>query len=162
MSIQRSIAVIAIPFLAAVTMPRVLQAADVDASRSARAKSNSGGCVLKDFTITSVRPYQVQQKAGGHVIMGPRLLGAEIYVQAQPGLTAEWLQLTLDRGIAGARRMAGSDCPLAVENVRAEVLSAGPGFTVRLIGRDSKAGQEILSRSRLLREQPESAPAPVS
>lgn len=45
------------------------------------------------------------------------------------------------------------DCPLEVDKVQVEVLSAGPGFTVRLMAPDQKSGEEVLRRAQSLARQ---------
>jgi len=79
------------------------------------------------------------------------LRGAQIYIQAEPGLTAEWLQLTLERHLAAMKGSAAMpNCALGVGHVRVEVVSAGPGFWVRLIGQDKRTAEEVLRRAKLL------------
>lgn len=106
-------------------------------------------CILNEHRIVSVEPYQVDQHYGRFT--SPQVRGAQVYVQAEPGLTAEWLQLTLTRHLA---EMKGStsmhDCAFDMNDVRVDVTSAGPGFWVRLIAPDTKSGEEVLRRARLL------------
>src|SRR5260221_4981874 len=62
----------------------------------AHATPNAGPpCILRDHTIVSVIPYKEDVRFGRSVY--PQLRGAQVYIQAEPGLTAEWLQLTLQR-----------------------------------------------------------------
>lgn len=76
-------------------------------------------------------------------------VGARVFVQAEPGLTAEWLQLSLQRHLAG---MSGSmaDCPLDAKDIQVKVVSAGAGFSVQITGKSAAQGQEILRRAQLL------------
>lgn len=106
-------------------------------------------CILREHRLSSATPYRIQQHAGRGTT--GRLAGAQVFVQAEPGLTAEWLELKLARHIAemhGAGTM--KDCALDVKDVRVEVASAGSGFVVRLIARDADKAEEVLRRSRLL------------
>jgi hypothetical protein len=106
-------------------------------------------CILSENSIVSVVPYKVEEHIGKNVVQ--RVHGAQLYVQAEPGLTREWLQLNFERHIA---MMKGSpampDCALGVENVRADVTSAGSGFWVRLIAPNATSGEEVLRRAQLL------------
>lgn len=107
-------------------------------------------CEFNEYRITSVSPYRVQQNMGGRIVV-QRTTGAEIFVEAQPGLTAEWLWLNLSRQAAvmqGQHSM--KDCVLDIDKLRVDVTSAGPGFRVRLVAPDEKTGQEVLRRAQLL------------
>jgi hypothetical protein len=106
-------------------------------------------CILDEHRIVSVEPYQVDEHYGRFT--SPQVRGAQIYVQAAPNLTAEWLQLMLTRHLSemnGAAAMP--NCAFDVKDVRVDVTSAGPGFWVRLIAPDTKSGEEVLRRARLL------------
>lgn len=110
---------------------------------------SSGPCLLREHRITSVAPYRVDERVGKSSLR--RLRGAEVFVQAEPGLTAEWLQLTLARHVAemrGPRSMP--DCVFDVNEVTARVDPAGTGFLVRIIARDTERAEEVLRRARLL------------
>jgi hypothetical protein len=57
------------------------------------------------------------------------LRGAQIYLAAEPGLTAEWLQLTLERHLGAMKGQPPMpDCAFDVENLRVEVCPLGPDF----------------------------------
>jgi hypothetical protein len=104
-------------------------------------------CELRDYTIVSVGEYHerdTRTKVGGM-----RLSGAELVVQAQPGLTAEWLQLQLSRHVEAARGAAPSpDCPLDVDDATVTVRSSGTGFLVRIRAKPDRDAAEILRRTR--------------
>lgn len=105
-------------------------------------------CVLKTYTVTAVAP-QFSDVQQGRVTTR-RLAGAVVYVPAQPGLTAEWLTLSLQRHLSAMRAGAKmKDCPLA--DVRVGVSSTGAGFAVQLTAKDPKSAEEVLRRARLLR-----------
>lgn len=105
-------------------------------------------CALEGYEIRTVNPYRVMEHLGKGTLW--RLRGAEMQVQAQPGLTAEWLQLTLQRHLGAMRSADMKDCPLDADVTRVAVSSAGTGFTVRLIANDTKKAEEVLRRARLL------------
>ena len=106
-------------------------------------------CVFKEHRVRSIKPYQVERSFAGHVTM-KTLGGTEFYVQAEPGLTAEWLRLEFARQIAQMRGAPMKDCPFDVDGVRVQVDSAGTGFIVKVIAPDSDRGAEVLRRARLL------------
>ena len=105
-------------------------------------------CILSEYHVTSVTPYRVDEAIGrGRV---SRVRGAVVFVQAQPGLTGEWLQLKLQRHQQEMRTADMKDCAFDTNAVRVEVTSAGTGFAVKLIAKDSANSQEVLRRARLL------------
>ncbi|MCY1024027.1 hypothetical protein [Pyxidicoccus sp. MSG2] len=107
--------------------------------------------ILQEHHIASVRPYKIEEHIGK--LTSHRIQGAEVYVEAEPGLTAEWLRLKLARHLDAMRSSAPMpDCPLDVADVRVEVASAGAGFTVKVIAADSAHADEVLRRARLLLE----------
>lgn len=123
-------------------------AASVPATSFAGTPS-SPNCLLREHRITSVTPYRVEERIGKNAVQ--RLRGAEVFVQAEPGLTAEWLQLTLGRHIAQMRGPAAMpDCAFDVDDVAVRVDSGGTGFRVRIVARDTDRAEEVLRRARLL------------
>ena len=81
-----------------------------------------------------------------------RTVGAIIRVRAVPGLTAEWLQRTVDCHLARASALGHevpemSYCPLVPKGATAQVTSAGDGFDVRVRSSDPAAAHEILQRA---------------
>lgn len=105
-------------------------------------------CILREHHLGSVTPYQVEEHVGKATIR--RLRGASVFVQAEPGLTAEWLQLTLTRHITAMRGATMADCAFDVDDVTVQVDSAGTGFSVKIVARDSDKAEEVLRRVRLL------------
>lgn len=105
-------------------------------------------CVLLDHKVTSVTPYRVVERSGrgSH----ERLAGARVNVRAEPGLTAEWLQLTIQQHLAKMEGTTMAGCPLDLDSVRVEVDSAGAGFAVKLIARNPAQAKEVLHRAQLL------------
>lgn len=117
-------------------------------SASPAAESGPANCALKTYTVTAVVPQFVDVQQGR--VTTRQLSGAVVYVQAQPGLTAEWLTLVLQRHLSAMQAGATmKDCPLA--DVRVGVGSAGAGFAIQLTAKDPKLAEKVLRRARLLR-----------
>jgi hypothetical protein len=113
------------------------------------APTSAAPCILRDHRITAVTPYKVTEHVGRGSVQ--RLRGAAVFVQAEPGLTAEWLQLTLARHLAEMRGPAGMrDCAFDVNDVQLKVDSAGAGFSVKIIAKDTSKAAEVLRRAQLL------------
>jgi hypothetical protein len=111
--------------------------------------SAASPCILSEHKIVSVAPYKVDEHIGKNVIQ--RVRGAQVYLQAEPGLTPEWLQLNFERHFAmmkGTSMMP--DCAFGLEGVRVDVVSAGSGYWVRLIAPNATTGEEVLRRAQLL------------
>ena len=140
MSNRKLVPVLAV--LAAVAVASVPATSFADAPTSA-------ACPLRKHHITSVKPYRVTKRLGRTVVK--RLRGAEVFVQAEPGLTAEWLELTLARHIVEMRgpvTMAG--CPFDVDGVAVQVDAGGTGFRVRITARNTDQAEEVLRRAQSL------------
>ena len=105
-------------------------------------------CVLSEHRVTSVKPLQVIEHYGRG--SSGRLVGATVLVQAEPGLTAEWLQLTLQRHMAQVGAMGMESCALDMKDVRVSVASAGAGFAVNITASNAAQAKEILRRAQLL------------
>lgn len=111
--------------------------------------SKPAPCILREHRITAVTPYRVEGHQGRVVVH--ELRGATVSVQAEPGLTAEWLQLTLARHLAEMEGVgAMKDCAFDVNDVQVRVTSSGAGFAVHLIARDAAKAPEVLRRAQLL------------
>jgi hypothetical protein len=117
----------------------------VFASAAAPAKDP---CVLLTHRVTAVTPYQVVERQGRG--SSTRLAGAQVFVQAEPGLTAEWLQLTIERHLAQMQDKQMGDCALDLAGVRVQVDSAGPGFAVKILAKSPSQAKEVLRRAELL------------
>lgn len=105
-------------------------------------------CILLDHKVTSVTPYRVLERSGRG--SAERLAGARVNVRAEPGLTAEWLQLTIQQHLAKMEGTTMAGCPLDLDSVRVEVDSAGAGFAVKLIAKNPAQAKEVLHRAQLL------------
>jgi len=107
-------------------------------------------CVLRHYHVTSVTPYHSERQVcqAGAI---RDLVGASVYVHAEPGLTTEWLRLNLDhhRAEKGATA-AMKDCPFGVDGVQLDVESSGAGFYVTFLAPNATKAEEALRRTRLL------------
>ncbi|HEY6562594.1 MAG TPA: hypothetical protein VI072_35245 [Polyangiaceae bacterium] len=136
----RKLAIIAV--VAATTAVSAVSIAETSAARQP--------CSFDEHQVRSVKPYRMEKRITGRITSN-QILGAQLYVAAEPGLTAEWLRLKLERHLATMRGPAAMpDCALDVKNVRVEVASAGPGFNVKLIAQRPEQGKEVLRRAQLL------------
>ncbi|HWA70734.1 MAG TPA: hypothetical protein VG937_00295 [Polyangiaceae bacterium] len=117
----------------------------VIASAGTRAKDR---CVLVGHRVNSVKRYEVVEWRGRSASY--RLAGAQVYVQAEPGLTAQWLQLTIERHLAQMRSRHMGDCVLELNGLQVQVDSAGSGFAVRIVAKDPGQAKEVLRRAELL------------
>jgi hypothetical protein len=95
--------------------------------------------------LTNVSSTRVPQQA---------TIGATIEVRAVRGLTAEWLQRTLECHAARAAVLGHDEemphCPLSPAGVQVQVRSAGDGFAIELRGADASSGAEIFRRAQTL------------
>jgi len=126
------------------------------ASSAAPAPEKPASCTLWEHHIVAVTPYVVENPRGPREIHEGRaaareLRGATVFVQAEPGLTPEWLQLTLTRRVAEMQRAGNMNgCALGVDDIQVKVTSTGLNFGVYLIARDPSKAQEVLRLARLL------------
>jgi hypothetical protein len=84
-----------------------------------------------------------------------RTVGARVVFRAVPGLTAEWLQRSIECHAARAAVVGHEDptmsyCPAAVKGVRVSVASTGSGFAVELRGTSPASIDEIVRRANAL------------
>jgi hypothetical protein len=80
-----------------------------------------------------------------------RQVGARVTFRAVPGLTAEWLQRTINCHIARAAVLGHDDpemayCPLTLKGIHATVTSTGDGFAVDVRSDDDATVKEIQRR----------------
>ncbi|HVZ32396.1 MAG TPA: hypothetical protein VG963_08220 [Polyangiaceae bacterium] len=114
----------------------------------AASPANGAPCLLSEYQVTSVAPYRTEEHVGKASF--PALRGATVSVAAQPGLTAEWLQLRLEHHLEEMKNADMPSCALDLNRVRVEVSSVGDGFAVRLITNDRAEAAEVLRRAQLL------------
>jgi hypothetical protein len=114
-------------------------------SRALAAQPEAAEC-FAGYRPTHVAPYEVDQVAGEGSYTA--LAGARVFIPAEKGLTAEWLNAQLLTRMAEHR--AGTDCPLDLERVTVAVQSGGPGFWVTLASQNDKIAKELLRRAERL------------
>lgn len=114
----------------------------------ALAQPDHSDWLLRQQRITTVLPY----RTGEHVEKAAvqQLRGAKIFVEAAPGITAEWLQLEFRRHLTAMKAADMADCVFDVDTVRVDVASGGDGFSVTPRASTRKDAQEVLRRARLL------------
>ena len=108
--------------------------------------TKSAPCAFHAHRVTKVTPYRSQLFVG----RGTVLRGANLFVPAERGLTAEWLERELLSHLAAMGSKDMRDCPLDVAKVRVNVQSGGAGFWVRLTAPDTTTAREVLRRAELL------------
>jgi hypothetical protein len=84
-----------------------------------------------------------------------RTVGVRVVFRAVPGLTAEWLQRSIECHSARAAVVGHDDpkmsyCPAAVKGARVSVSSTGGGFAAELRGADQASIDEIVRRGNAL------------
>jgi hypothetical protein len=120
----------------ALAAPVLLAASTVQAAGGQKPEQ----CVFEKYAPSSVAPFRIEENYGYGTY--PRLGGAQLYVPAREGLTAEWLALSVQRALAeGPSEEA---CQPAVSNVRVSVVSAGGGFWVQLSAADQRSAEKLL------------------
>lgn len=111
------------------------------ATVAAQPAAAASSCVFDTYRPTSVAPYNAEENVGYGSYT--TLKGAQLYVAAQPGLTREWLELNMQSAVA-----SGHACQLSVKPVQVAVTSAGSGFWVQFIGRDSNQANTLVHWAR--------------
>lgn len=106
------------------------------------ARADSAECELHAFKANRVEPLRIQERMGRGTI--EKLVGAQVFVPAQKGLTAEWLRARVEQHISAMGAQGMANCPLGVNGVRVAVASGGTGFWVQLQAKDSDTAREVL------------------
>jgi hypothetical protein len=122
-------------------------AASVSAQTQAQAEQQpqSGACSLTStYPVVSVNPYTSSSEGGFPVPKKTR--GAVLHVKAQPGLTKEWLQRSVETSVAGG------DCGFA-SDTQVTVQSAGGGFDLVLTAPDEAGGRRIVDQAQQLQQR---------
>ncbi|HET6331634.1 MAG TPA: hypothetical protein VFG30_00380, partial [Polyangiales bacterium] len=78
------------------------------------------------------------------------LKGAQFYVTARPGLTKEWLTLSVQREMARLQAGADQACRPNVSKVQVSVASAGGGFWVFLSAPDERQAKRLLNWAKTI------------
>jgi hypothetical protein len=141
---NRSIFVVA----AAVAMAGTITASALADQKSVQqAVENAGGTVI-GHKVLSVAPHWVQESNGKRT---RRLIGADVRIQAEPGMTAEYLTVELQRGLSAPN--VGRETPddvFHVEGSSVQVQSTGDGFVFRITAPDATHAEEIVRRAHHL------------
>jgi hypothetical protein len=122
-----------------------LGAAALGTSAAAQTRPLEDGCFAK-HVVASVQPQRGAFRFGQGTY--ETLVGARVYVPAEPGLTQQWLQRELLERASNPR--PGTGCPLDVPGIQLAVESAGPGFWVQMASADRKTAREVLRRAQQL------------
>jgi len=109
------------------------------------ARADSAPCELRANHASHVAPLRTEQRVGRGTIS--KLAGAQVFVPAQSGLTAEWLRTKVEGHVAAMKSSAMPGCPLAVGGISVAVASGGNGFWVQLTSKDPAAAAELLRRA---------------
>ncbi|HKP57706.1 MAG TPA: hypothetical protein VJV78_13335 [Polyangiales bacterium] len=117
--------------------PILLAASTVHAAAGQTAEQ----CVFEKYAPASVAPYRVEENYGLGTYS--HLRGAQLYVPAREGLTAEWLEASVQQALAqGPSEQACQ--PTDVQKVQVSVVSAGRGFWVQLAAADDRSAEKLL------------------
>jgi hypothetical protein len=105
-------------------------------------------CAVKQ--VTAARPLNERVSWGGRGVRD-RLVGATLYIPAEPGLTTDWLKRVADAHHAQMTTGAPmKDCVFAVPGSEIEVSSDNSGFLmVAIRSNDAGTAKEILRRAEL-------------
>lgn len=114
------------------------------ANRPAANPADAAACFAQ-HPPTVVSAYESDQVAGDGSFTS--VVGAQLFVPAEKGLTAEWLNHRYRERLA--QRQTSADCPLDLAGLTVTVQSAGPGFWVQLSAPDENTAKEVLRRARL-------------
>lgn len=113
---------------------------------AAAAEPGADSSCVSGHRVTKVVPHRAAVYAGQGTY--EKLVGARLFVPAQPGLTAEWLQAQLAQRSGSPQ--AAAQCPLDVAGTSVKVQSGGPGFWVSISARDDAGAREVLRRAEAL------------
>ena len=98
-------------------------------------------CVFDKYGATAVSAYRTEEDLG--YVSYTMLRGAQLYVPAKEGLTAEWLAANIQRALSSPQPGPGA-CQPEVGHVKVAVVPAGPGFWVFLSTSDERSAASLL------------------
>ncbi len=113
------------------------------------------------YASREVRDQSVYGDAYDHVIQKDltastaqtqRVMGADLYMHASPGVTAEYVQRALTCHAASGQPLSNNDPfhPAEGHVASVDVRNAGSGFAVRVLGSDAAAGKDIWRRAEAM------------
>lgn len=108
--------------------------------------------VARVYKLAHVRDAQplYTQRFLARAIQPREVIGAELYVDAEPGVNQPYLQRVLSCHAAASSTAHPND-PLRTQNVRAlDVRMQGHQFVIAVTGADRQAGREIWQKSQAL------------
>jgi hypothetical protein len=116
--------------------------------------------ILERDSVESVHALMGEQKYLKYSVS--QLRGAEIVVRAAPGLTRQWVARVLRCHVAwhdvvASGSGAGSADPLVVGRPDLSFAETETGFVVRIAGRSTAEGEEILRRAQEMASAPSAA-----
>jgi hypothetical protein len=116
----------------------------------ARGNAAADQCVFEKYAVSTVAPFRTEENYGYGSYT--RLRGAQLYVPAREGLTAEWLQLSVQQSLAKQARLADGSpsCKPVVPNIEVQVVSAGGGFWVQLGAADERSAEALLKWAKTI------------
>lgn len=123
------------------------------------ARADSAECELRAFKANRVEPLRIQERIGRGTI--EKLAGAQVFVPAQKGLTAEWLRARVEQHISGMGAQGMAELPAQRERDprrrrfrRHRLLgaTAGQGLRQRSRGSSPCSGSRTLTVEPLRRE----------
>jgi hypothetical protein len=133
-------------FVMGLAVPALLLAAS---AAQARGNAAADQCVFEKYAVSSVAPFRVEENFGYGTYT--KLRGAQLFVPAREGLTAEWLQLSVQQSLAKQTGVNGSpSCEPAVPAVQVHVISGGPGFWVQLAAADERSAEALLKWAKTI------------
>jgi hypothetical protein len=103
------------------------------------------GCSLAGHRVLAMAPYRVTKHVGIGLVEQTR--GAQFFVQAEPGLTQEWLELTARRELGATETIGLCSLQQGDTHLNVSVVSAGPGFWVRFAAEDERAGEKVMKQA---------------
>jgi len=119
--------------------------ASVNAQPQPQAQPQPGVCNLTStYPVVSVNPYTTTHRGGFPV--GTQTQGAVLHVQAQPGLTSEWLQRSVEASVASGA------CGFA-RDTQVNVDPAGDGLDVVLSNPNENAARRIVNQAQELQQR---------
>jgi hypothetical protein len=134
-------------FVMGLAVPALLLAASV---AQARGDAAADQCVFEKYAVSSVAPFRAEENFGYGSYT--TLRGAQLFVPAREGLTAEWLQLSVEQSLAKQAGVANGStaCQPVVPAVQVHVVSAGPGFWVQLSAADERSAEALLKWAKTI------------
>jgi hypothetical protein len=111
----------------------------------AHQETQQSPCVLLGHRVLSITPHWVMETNGKRT---RHLTGADVQIEAEPGMTAEYLTVEVRRYLSSGTGYPA--CVLGVPGSTVQVVSTGDGFVFHVTAADTKIADEIVRRARSL------------